>query len=75
MARYWAVAGLLVRAMVMFLLWPTAYLYLFLYGGKGRVVFKLACSAALVSPALVGVVTAACFSRWFHAVVQARGGH
>jgi uncharacterized membrane protein YqjE len=61
-------------AVVMILLWPTAYLYLFMHGGKGRVVFKLAGAAALVSPALVGVVAAAWFSRWFHAVVQARGG-
>jgi hypothetical protein len=61
-------------AIVMFVLWPTAYLYLFIHGGKGRVVFKLACAAALVSPALVGVVTASWFSRWYHAVVQARGG-
>jgi len=61
-------------AIVMILLWPAAYLYLFIHGGRGRVVFKLAGAAALVSPALVGVVTASWFSRWFHAVVQARGG-
>ena len=61
-------------AIAMVLLWPTAYLYLFIHGGKGRVVFKLACSAALVSPALVGVVAASWFSRWFHVVLQARGG-
>jgi hypothetical protein len=61
-------------ALAMILLWPTAYLYLFIHGDKGRVVFKLASAAALVSPALVGVVAASWFSRWFHAVVQARGG-
>jgi len=61
-------------AIAMILLWPAAYLYLFIHGGKGRVVFKLVGAAALVSPALVGVVAASWFSRWFHAVVQARGG-
>ena len=46
---------------VMVLLWPASYLYLFIHGGKGRVVFKLACAAALASPALVGVVAASWF--------------
>lgn len=61
-------------AIVMLVLWPAAYLYLFIHGGKGRIVFKLTCAAALVSPAIVGVLAATWFSRWFNLVVQARGG-
>lgn len=61
-------------AIVMLVLWPAAYLYLFIHGGKGRIVFKLVGAAALVSPAVVGTVAALWFSRWFSLVVQARGG-
>jgi hypothetical protein len=61
-------------ALLVFLFWPLAYVYLFVYAGKNRAVFKTLCSLGLLSPALVGLVAAWRFTAWFHAVVQARGG-
>jgi hypothetical protein len=61
-------------ALLVFLFWPLAYVYLFVHAGKGRAVFKTLCSLGLLSPALVGLVAAWRFTTWFHAVMQARGG-
>jgi hypothetical protein len=61
-------------ALLVFLFWPLAYVYLFVHAGKDRAVFKTLCSLGLISPALVGLVAAWRFTAWFHAVVQARGG-
>jgi hypothetical protein len=61
-------------ALLSFLFWPLAYLYLFLHAGKGRALFKSLCSLAMLSPALVGLVGAWRFHAWFQAIVQIRGG-
>ena len=58
-----------------FLFSPLAYVYLFLYAGKGRALFKTLCSVGMLSPALVGLVGTWRFYAWFNAIVQARGGH
>jgi hypothetical protein len=62
-------------ALLVFLVWPLTYVYLFVYAGKGRALFKTLCSLGLLSPALVALLAVWRFSTWFHAVVQARGGH
>ena len=60
--------------LLIFFFSPLAYVYLFLYTGRGRALFKTLCSLGMLSPALVGLVGAWRFYAWFHAVVQARGG-
>jgi hypothetical protein len=67
--------GRLWWAALIFLFWPLGYVYLFLYAGKGRALFKTVCAVGMLSPALVGLVGAWRFYAWFHAVIQARGGH
>jgi hypothetical protein len=62
-------------ALFIFLFAPLAYVYLFVHAGKGRAAFKLACMFGMLSPALVGLAGAWRFYGWFHAIVQARGGH
>jgi hypothetical protein len=62
-------------ALFIFLFAPLAYVYLFVHAGKGRWVFKLVCAFGMLSPALVGLASAWWFYSWFHAVIQARGGH
>ena len=62
-------------ALFIFLLSPLAYVYLFVHTDKGRWPFKLVCAFGLLSPALVGLGGAWRFYSWFHAVIQARGGH
>ena len=62
-------------ALFIFLFAPLAYVYLFVHAGKGRWPFKLICAFGMLSPALVGLAGAWRFYGWFHAVVQARGGH
>jgi hypothetical protein len=62
-------------ALLIFLLWPLAYLYLFVHAGKRRTLFKLMCTLGLLSPALTGLVGAWRFSGWFRAIIQVRGGH
>ena len=66
--------GRLWWAALIFLFWPLGYVYLFLYAGKGRALFKTMCALGMLSPALVGLVGAWRFYAWFHAVIQARGG-
>ena len=66
--------GRLWWALFMFLFSPLSYVYLFLYAGKGRALFKTACSLGMLSPALVGLVGAWRFHAWFSAVIAARGG-
>jgi hypothetical protein len=58
-----------------FLFSPLAYVYLFVYVEKGRRLFKTVCAFGMLSPALVGLGGAWRFYSWFHAVIQARGGH
>jgi len=62
-------------AVLIILFSPLAYLYLFLYAGKGRPLFKTVGALVMLSPALVGLVGAWRFYVFFQAVVQARGGH
>jgi hypothetical protein len=62
-------------ALFMFLLSPLAYVYLFVHIEKGRRPFKLVCAFGMLSPALVGLGGAWRFYSWFHAIIQARGGH
>jgi hypothetical protein len=62
-------------ALFIFLFSPLAYVYLFIHAGKGRAAFKLACTFGMLSPALVGLAGAWRFYGWFHAIIQARGGH
>jgi hypothetical protein len=62
-------------AMLIFLLMPLAYVYLFVHAGKGRWPFKLVCAFGMLSPALVGLAGAWRCYGWFHTIVQARGGH
>jgi hypothetical protein len=62
-------------AVLIFLLWPLSYVYLFRRVEKGRRVFKSLCSLALLSPALVGLVGMWRFYAWFETIIQARGGH
>jgi hypothetical protein len=62
-------------ALFIFLFAPLAYVYLFVHAGKGRAAFKLTCTFGMLSPALVGLAGAWRFYGWFHAVIQARGGH
>jgi hypothetical protein len=59
---------------LMILLWPLAVVYLALRFDTSRPLLKAACWLGLLSPALVGLVTAWRFHAWFQAVVQARGG-
>jgi hypothetical protein len=66
--------GRLWWAVLMFLFWPLAYVYLFLYAGKERALFKIVCSLGMLSPALVGLVGAWRFYAWFQGIIQARGG-
>jgi hypothetical protein len=61
--------------LLIFLFSPLAYIYLFVHGGKGRVLFKVGCTLGMLSPALVGLVGAWRFMVWFQTVIQARGGH
>jgi hypothetical protein len=58
-----------------FLFSPLAYVYLFVHTDKGHWPFKLVCAFGMLSPALVGLGGAWRFYSWFHAVIQARGGH
>jgi hypothetical protein len=58
-----------------FLFAPLAYVYLFVHVEKGRRLFKTICAFGMLSPALVGLGGAWRFYSWFHAVIQARGGH
>lgn len=62
-------------ALFIFLFSPLAYVYLFVHAGKGRWPFKLVCAFGMLSPALVGLAGAWRFYGWFHAIIQARGGH
>jgi uncharacterized membrane protein YhaH (DUF805 family) len=62
-------------ALLIFLLAPLAYVYLFVHAGKGRWAFKLICASGMLSPALVALGGVWRFYGWLHAVVQARGGH
>jgi hypothetical protein len=62
-------------ALFIFLFAPLAYVYLFVHAGKGRAAFKVACTFGMLSPALVGLAGAWRFYGWFHAIIQARGGH
>jgi hypothetical protein len=61
-------------AILMFLISPLAYLYVFLHGGQGRAVWKTLCTLGMLAPALVGLVGSWRFYAWFAAVIQARGG-
>lgn len=58
-----------------FLFSPLAYVYLLVHIEKGNLPFKLVCAFGMLSPALVGLGGAWRFYSWFHAVIQARGGH
>jgi hypothetical protein len=62
-------------ALFIFLVSPLAYVYLFVHVDKGRWPFKLVCAFGMLAPALVGLGGAWRFYSWFHAVIQARGGH
>jgi hypothetical protein len=62
-------------ALFMFLFSPLAYVYLFVHVDKGHWPFKLVCAFGMLSPALVGLGGAWRFHSWFHAIIQARGGH
>jgi hypothetical protein len=62
-------------ALFIFLLSPLAYVYLFVHVDKGHWPFKLVCAFGMLSPALVGLGGAWRFTSWFHAIIQARGGH
>lgn len=62
-------------ALFMLLLSPLAYVYLVVHIAKGRLPFKLVCAFGMLSPALVGLGGAWRFYSWFHAIIQARGGH
>jgi hypothetical protein len=64
--------GRLWWAFFIFIFWPLAYLYAFIHGGKGRVLWKTLCSLALLAPAVVGVVAAWRIYDWWHAVMRAR---
>jgi len=61
--------------LLIFLVSPLAYVYLFIHVEKGRRWFKTICALGLVSPALVGLFGAWRFYSWFQAIIQARGGH
>ena len=58
-----------------FLVSTLAYVYLFIHIERGRRWFKTICALGLVSPALAGLFGAWRFYGWFHAIIQARGGH
>jgi hypothetical protein len=62
-------------ALFIFLFSPLAYVYLFVHVDKGHWPFKLVCAFGMLSPALVGLGGAWRFTSWFHAIIQARGGH
>jgi hypothetical protein len=62
-------------AIFMFLFSPLAYVYVFVYGGKGRGWWKALVSLGMLSPALVGLVGSWRFYAWFAVVIEARGGH
>ncbi len=62
-------------AVLIFLLSPLAYVYLFVHAEKWRWPYKLSCTLGMLSPALVALVGVWRFQAWLHAVIQARGGH
>ena len=68
-------SGHLVWGILMILISPVSYVYLFIHFCDGRPLHKLGCALGLLSPTLVSLVVAWRFYAWLQGVIEARGGH